>query len=148
MDEIATLVRAAKRARQLPRNAHCVYCGERSIWALTKKGQRVLCYACSVRPYERQHVIGRNNSAVTVSIPANAHRTLSDYQHDWPAGALRNPTAEPTVARRAASLSRADVIQLALAHHLEHDDPVYNALLDGVRRAWDGEPASDSGVER
>jgi hypothetical protein len=40
---------------------------------------------------ERHHIAGENNNRLTISIPANLHRVLSERQYDWPQRMLENP---------------------------------------------------------
>lgn len=146
-DEITRLVRRAKHAASFPRDATCAFCGEHRVMALVRGRKPIRCYQCQNRrtgrsATEGHHIGGRNNTAVEVSIPANTHRTLSDMQVDAGRDTLHNPNNDPTVARDAVVKSLNDVCRLALTERLEHDDPVYNALLEGHRavlgeRLWE-----------
>jgi hypothetical protein len=46
---------------------------------------------------EDHHVAGRANSSVTVRIPGNDHRELSDKQFDWRKPMLENPNRKPAI---------------------------------------------------
>lgn len=43
---------------------------------------------------DRHHIAGENNSPLTISIPANLHRLLSERQYDWPRRMLENPDGD------------------------------------------------------
>lgn len=73
--------------------------------ALCGRDPHIRCYECAVRSAEDHHLAGRRNAPVTVALPANVHRVMTDEQRDWPAETLRNPRRSP--ARRDAAWLRA-----------------------------------------
>jgi hypothetical protein len=102
-------VRREKHMQRLnSRNPRCKECGEESLAALTGTTPNIICYECQARrkkrsTTEKHHFAGRNNDPLTVSIPSNDHRILSDEQKDWPTTTLRNQDNSPLI-RAAATL--------------------------------------------
>ena len=76
-------------------------CGEKRPFALLPGRSPPLCYRCERfaqgrEPYERNHVFGKANSALTIRYPINDHRAVfSVKQYRWPPGALENPNGSP-----------------------------------------------------
>jgi hypothetical protein len=46
---------------------------------------------------DRHHIAGKNNSPLTISIPANLHRVLSERQYGWPKQMLENPDGDSLI---------------------------------------------------
>ncbi len=102
----------AQRRRLGDRNPTCSVpgCTENDAFALTGTAPDVVCYEHRTArqgrdPVEAHHVAGRaNDSDLTVPIPGNDHRVLSDLQRDWPIATLRNLESSPLI--RAAGFLR------------------------------------------
>jgi hypothetical protein len=91
-------VRRAVASRRSGENARCG-CGEAETFALIEGREPATCVECDrVKRGEgimyRHHIAGRNNSPLTISIPANLHRLLSERQYDWPRRMLENPDGD------------------------------------------------------
>ena len=95
-DPIKEYVRTSRAQRRVGIGAACA-CGEERPFGLIPGRTPPLCYACDQKadglpPFERNHVFGRHNSALTIRYPINDHRAIfSVDQYDWPPGALENP---------------------------------------------------------
>src|SRR6185312_2651678 len=91
-EPIKTYVRKQSAKRRVGENAKCD-CGETRPEALKAK---IICEECDRKAQGKtssddHHVGGRNNSSVTVGVPANDHRAeLSTAQYDWPRRTLEN----------------------------------------------------------
>jgi hypothetical protein len=102
--ELNHQIRKNKRRRSLgSRFPKCSRCGESNPVALA-----TICYECQSRgqgksPIENNHFAGRSNDSVTVSMPGNDHRVVTDLQQDWPLETLRNPNGSPAL-KAAASI--------------------------------------------
>lgn len=77
--------RDAARQQRIPEDARCAACGFADAVALEVWGERWRCYACSNlargKPAEEaHHILPRKVSPVTVNVPANLHRVLSEKQ--------------------------------------------------------------------
>jgi hypothetical protein len=99
-------VRTARRTRTLGPNAYCSHCGCVDPTALvkrTRQGKRViLCYECAQardgkRTVEDHHLLGKASDEVTIPVPGNAHRVLSDLQLDRSAALRDNPDRDPLI---------------------------------------------------
>lgn len=115
---IKTDARHARRHRALPKEARC-RCGEDDLRCLISTGDGVTCYACQSLKFGRaatedHHVAGRHNLDMTVPVPNNDHRVLSDTQHDWPRNTLRNQTKSPLLQAAAAIRGWIDILVLIL----------------------------------
>jgi hypothetical protein len=124
-EEIKRLRRASLRSERFPKDAACENCGERDPRALVP-GQ-VLCYGCSGRrrgrvQTEQHHIGGRHNSDVTLAVPANEHRILSDMQANWPEETMKNPDKNPLVAIEAHLRGWIDLVKVAI-------ERVFSAVL-------------------
>jgi hypothetical protein len=91
------------------RTPRCRECGEQDPVALTGRDPGITCYECLAQrsgrsPMEEHHPFGRRNDPLTVRIPGNPHRSLSDHQRSWPEQTLRNPDGSPLL--RAAATVR------------------------------------------
>src|SRR4051794_5846459 len=78
-----------RRPRRFAPDAACTQCGEHDARALVAGATPMLCRECRAAragrsPIEWHHPAGQHNSEMTIAMPANDHRILSDYQHDWP----------------------------------------------------------------
>jgi hypothetical protein len=88
----------------------CRLCGEKDPGALTGAYPDILCYECRSGPKhsrEAHHVAGRANDQITVDLPGNVHRIVSDRQADWPRRTLTNPDQSPLL--RAAAWLRGSI---------------------------------------
>jgi hypothetical protein len=47
-------------------------------------------------------------------VPGNDHRILSDYQHEWPLGTLRNPDGSPLLRAAASIRGWLDILRLII----------------------------------
>lgn len=115
---IMTDARRSRRRRALPPDARCA-CGEADPRCLVSTETETSCYACRTRTtdcgsLEQHHPAGRHNLAVTVPVPANEHRLLSDLQQDWPTATLRNPHGSPLLQAAATIRGWLDVLTLIL----------------------------------
>ncbi len=77
-------------------------CNERDPFALVGFHPEVLCYehdrvANGLNPIEADHRAGQRNDPMTLMIPGNDHRVLSDMQIDWPRETLHNPNKSPLI---------------------------------------------------
>jgi hypothetical protein len=87
-------VRRTVAARRVGENARCG-CGETETFALIDGRKPATCVECDRLKrgksiMDRHHIAGRNNNPLTISIPANLHRLLSERQYDWPKQMLEN----------------------------------------------------------
>ncbi len=101
------------------RTPRCQHCRETDPLALLGIHPDIVCYECSCRQAgrswtEEHHPAGRHNSPVTVIVPGNDHRVLSDMQRDWPEHTLRNPNGSPLLAAAAAIRGWLDVLRLII----------------------------------
>src|SRR5690606_3208904 len=96
VDEHITDIEAEKRReahyRRLGTRApKCAWpqCGETYPERLVGTHPDISCYEHYLlrsrrSPYEKHHVAGQHNSDVTVDVPGNDHRSLSELQRSWP----------------------------------------------------------------
>jgi hypothetical protein len=94
-------MRRAVASRRVGENARCG-CGETETFALIEGRKPATCVECDRLKrgesiMDRHHTAGRNNSPLTISIPANLHRILSERQYDWPKRMLENPDGDPLI---------------------------------------------------
>jgi hypothetical protein len=92
--ELRAIARTESRARRLPADAKCDGCQGREALSPRPDG-RILCYECQLieagkAPVEADHVAGRANSPLTVPLPANFHRSVTEFRDrngvgQWPA---------------------------------------------------------------
>ncbi len=120
------------------RDPRCVNCGETNPAALTDTAPHIICYLCQALatgrpPTEVHHPAGRHNSPVTVPIPANDHRVLSDMQRGWPESTLRNPDGSPLLVAAAMLRGWLDVLQLIIERTVGLIPPFLEALDEGLR---------------
>lgn len=78
-------MRDAARKRRIPENARCAVCGFGDAITLEAWGDKWRCYQCSNRARgkpteEAHHILPRKVSPLTVDLPANLHRILSEKQ--------------------------------------------------------------------
>jgi hypothetical protein len=88
-------VRRAAAARRVGEDERCG-CGETETFALIEGRRPATCVECDRLKrgksiMDRHHIAGKNNNPLTISIPANLHRVLSERQYDWPKRMLENP---------------------------------------------------------
>ena len=114
---------AVSRERALERlgtrDPRCAACGEDEPIVLIQTADGVVCYECLAgasgrSPMEKHHIAGQHNSSVTVEIPANQHRLLSERQRTWPEATLRNPDGSSLRQIAAALRGALDLVHLAL----------------------------------
>jgi hypothetical protein len=95
-DPIAAYRREVTAQRRVGENTECA-CGENRPLALIRKGDSVMCAACTrtvqgKTPMDKNHVAGKANHPLTMEVPVNDHRAwLSEAQSDWPKATLENP---------------------------------------------------------
>lgn len=78
-------IRDAARKRKIPEGATCGECGFADARALEPCGEDWQCYECAQKARgkatsEGHHVLTRKVSPVTVDVPGNLHRILSEQQ--------------------------------------------------------------------
>jgi hypothetical protein len=127
-DPIGTAVRKSKTRRRVGQGVICSQCGESRAEALVARSRPKLCMQCYAvrrgkKTTETHHFAGKANSKITVEVPANDHRTLSDAQYEWPAGVLSNTGASPLLAAAAFLNGTADFIE--------------NLIVNGIRYVAD-----------
>ncbi len=147
--------RRAKRTRVLGKDARCERCGWAEPTALTKRDGQVLCYECRCvedrrATMEDHHILGKANDPVTIPVPGNLHRGLSDAQQDWPQELRRNPARDPLVWLAQACRGLSDhlawwvkvlaavarwLVNLAAALRREHGETWWTAL--GIPSLWE-----------
>jgi hypothetical protein len=66
-------------------------------------------------PIEDHHVLGRANDPITIPVPGNLHRQLSDRQRDWPRELRRHSHRDPLIWMATALLSHQEMLALSLA---------------------------------
>lgn len=101
------------------RAPRCQSCTEANALALMRVGDSMLCFECRARlegksPFDDHHPMGRHNDPLTVRLPTNDHRIVSDMQIDWPAQTLRNPEQSPLRKASAALRGWIDVLRLIM----------------------------------
>lgn len=111
--------RIARRGRQVGAGARCAVCGEQDPRALVSLPGRVLCYECLAAEHRRpvseaHHFPNRYNSPLTVTVPGNDHRILSEDQLDWPMKTFRNPHGSPLLRAAAALRGWLDVVRVVV----------------------------------
>lgn len=82
-------VRQARRKSRTPPDAKCADCGIAAPVLLHLDEETWRCYECAKmrrgeRPDEAHHLLGKDMHPMTVEIPANVHRFLSEAQRDLP----------------------------------------------------------------
>ncbi len=97
--------RREQRLRELgTRSPHCQLCLEEDPFALTGVAPDILCYECrrkQVAYEEAHHIAGQYNDPLTVNLPGNMHRLISERQLGWPKQTLRNPDGSPLLKAAA-----------------------------------------------
>ena len=117
--DIARAGRRERKSRKLGPDAACA-CGWTRPDALQRDGARISCYECacarhSQPPVEQHHVIGRAADPVTVGVPGNMHRLLSESQREWPEAIRHNTSRDPLLWLAGAALSLHDQLTLWVA---------------------------------
>jgi hypothetical protein len=123
-------VRRAIASRRLGENARCG-CGEAETFALIEGRKPATCFECDRLKkgesiMDRHHIAGRNNSPLTISIPANLHRILSERQHDWARRLLENPDGDSLIEIAGMVQGLIDLLDCLLERCLR---PIPAALL-------------------
>ena len=95
-----TAFREAARWRRIPDGARCTVCGTNNRVVLAVWGDDWRCYQCSAWAHgrtvmEAHHLFTRKVSSVTIDIPANLHRELSDQQLAIPPDILKAAPDNP-----------------------------------------------------
>ncbi len=94
-------------------------CTETDPFAMTGVHPYIECYeheriADGLNPIEADHRAGQHNDPMTLLIPGNDHRVLSDMQQDWPLHTLRNPYGSPLIRAAATLRGFLDLLWLLL----------------------------------
>jgi hypothetical protein len=115
-DPIKAGVRKAKAQRRVGQGAACTQCGESRPEALVARSRPKLCVQCYAvrrckKRTETNHIAGKANSPITVEVPTNDHRMLSDAQYEWPPNVLQNPDGRPVLKAAGFIAGAADFIQ-------------------------------------
>lgn len=121
-DPVRAWLRDARARRRVGKEAVCAICGvERRPYALISGYTPPRCFRCDRLahrrpPYERNHVFGRHNSALTIRYPVNDHRAIfSVKQLDWTPETLENPHDDPLLGSIARVEGLDDNVQHMLA---------------------------------
>lgn len=82
-------LRKSRRARKAPQGVRCGTCGIRNPAVLHRDGAAWHCYECATvqhgnGPTEAHHILGKAIHPMTVDVPANLHRILSEEQLNIP----------------------------------------------------------------
>jgi len=137
-------IRRERQSRRLgTRTPQCTSCGETNRAALSHKAEKIICYECDLkasgRPtIEQHHFAGRRNDPLTVPIPGNDHRILSDCQRDWPTDTLRNSSASPLLTAAASIRGFLDTLRLIIERILGWV-PDFLERLDSYLTSLNGE---------
>ena len=119
-DDVEKVKRLELQYRRLgTRNPVCAWpgCGETNPFTLTGRDPDISCYEHDLlrvgkKPYEAHHVAGKHNADVTVDVPGNDHRILSELQRFWPDDTLRNPEHSPLLVAAAFIRGWLNVMQV------------------------------------
>lgn len=119
LDPVLDQATEAALERLGTREPHCRNCAERAPAALTRTEAGIDCYECLCRrqgrsQVEEHHPAGQHNAPLTVGIPGNDHRVLSEMQRGWPEETLRNPDGSPLLRISASLRGWLDVLYLIL----------------------------------
>jgi hypothetical protein len=114
-DAINQTTRHAKRRRVVGAGS-CSGCSWSGVTALVKRDDGVWCYECALTrdgksTTEAHHFLGRANDPVTVPVPGNVHRELSDAMMDWPTELKTNPERDPLIWLSQACRGMGDHLQ-------------------------------------
>lgn len=114
--DIARVGRRERKTRALGSDAACA-CGWGQPGALQRDGETISCYecACAMRgqaTVEAHHVLGRAVDPVTIGVPGNMHRLLSESQREWPSAIRHNTNRDPLLWLAGAALSLQDQLTL------------------------------------
>ena len=142
-DERREIRRERHRRRLGARQPRCARCGEQEPAALVRRGHEIGCYACLAsstgrRVVEAHHFAGRRNDPLTVPLPANWHRIVSDDQYRWDPETLRNPAGSPLRAGAAAVRGRL-AVERVMVERIDSWLPDYLEQLDTRLTAFHGE---------
>ena len=119
-DDVEKVKRLEQQYRRLgTRNPICAWpgCGETNPFTLTGRDPDISCYEHDLlrvgkKSYEAHHVAGKHNADVTVDVPGNDHRVLSERQRFWPDDTLRNPEHSPLLVAAAFIRGWLNVMQV------------------------------------
>lgn len=117
--DIARAGRRERKTRRLGPEAACG-CGWTHPSALQRDGAQISCYECacakrSQTTIEAHHVLGRAVDPVTIGVPGNVHRLLSESQREWPDAIRHNSARDPLLWLAGAALSLHDQLALWVA---------------------------------
>ncbi len=104
VDDCLERLREQKRRRLGSRYPKCELCDEGDPLALTGLHPHILCGSCraaSQPALEAHHVAGRHNDPLTVNLPRNPHRVITEQQTLWPRDTLTNPHGSPLLEAAA-----------------------------------------------
>ena len=142
--------RRAKSQRRVGQGAVCTHCGESRAELLIARSRPKLCMQCySVRRgkkrTETQHLAGKANSSLTVEVPTNEHRMLSEAQYEWPPGILENRDGSPVLKAAAVLAGAADFIEDPIVRCIRNVVEFLHTLDVWLREKhggpwWDGGP--------
>ena len=95
-------VRKARRSARVPHGTRCADCGIDNPIVLHKDGEQWCCYECAnvrrgKRPDEAHHIFGKDVHPMTIDIPANLHRIVSETQLDLPEEIRGRSASNPLV---------------------------------------------------
>jgi hypothetical protein len=143
-DERREIRRERHRRRLGARRPCCPVCGEDEPAALVGTSPTIRCYECLAREagrstVEAHHFAGRNNYSLTVPLPGNWHRVVSDDQYNWDPETLRNPSGSPLRAVAASMRGQRDlerVIAERLAPHPEYLERLDVRLTEVHGEKW------------
>jgi len=105
-------IRRERHRRRLgTRHPRCPRCGESEPAALVGQPPNVRCYEAALAAagkalVEAHHYAGRINDSLTVALPGNAHRVVSDEIYTWPYGTRCNPAGSGLRAAAGALRGR------------------------------------------
>lgn len=149
-DPIKSYARDTRAQRRVGQDAACP-CGEQRPFALIAGRAPPICFACDRtahgrKPYEDNHIFGRQNSDAQVRVPINDHRAvLSVAQYEWPPKTLANADASPLLEAAARYRGLRDAVGFMLddcairAEYLERADAL---LREAYGEHWWCEVAS------
>lgn len=140
-DPIAAAKRKSVAARRVGIGAECA-CGENRPIALIADSQPIICAECERRKrgltiYDEHHVGGKANDPLTIPIPANDHRELSEAQYDWPKATRENPDRSPLLSISGCIRGVCDLIVM-LVKKLLLWIPEYLEKLDAFLTSYFG----------
>ena len=148
-DPIKAAARRSRSQRRVGQGAACTQCGESRPEALVSRSRPRLCQECyqrkqGMKTTHRHHPAGRANSPLTVEVPANKHRVLSEAQYEWPPRTLQNPDGAPLLTIAAALRGAADLIEELVVRWIRSCAEMLEKLDAWLRERhgkwWEGSP--------